>query len=40
VNLCWPRPADAVAGWLTLAAALLILVPGALLARRSGDRNQ
>lgn len=33
VNLCWPRPTDAVAGWLTLAAALLILVPGALLAR-------
>jgi amino acid transporter len=34
VNLCWPRPADAVAGWLTLSAALLILVPGALLAAR------
>lgn len=33
VNLCWPRPAHTVAGWLTLAAALLILVPGALLAR-------
>jgi len=33
VNLCWPRPADAAVGWLTLAAALLILVPGALLAR-------
>jgi amino acid transporter len=36
VNLCWPRPADAAAGWLTLAAALLILVPGALLAARRG----
>jgi amino acid transporter len=34
VNLCWPRPADAVAGWLPLAAALLILVPGALMAAR------
>jgi amino acid transporter len=34
VNLCWPRPADTVAGWLTLTAALLILVPGALMAVR------
>jgi amino acid transporter len=33
VNLCWPRPVDSMAGWLTLAAALLILVPGVLLAR-------
>src|SRR5262245_5277754 len=33
VNLCWPRPVDTVAGWLTLAAALLILVPGVVLAR-------
>lgn len=34
VNLCWPRPASAVAGWLTLAAVLVIVVPGVLLARR------
>ena len=37
VNLCWPRPANEVAGWLPLASALAIVVPGALfaLARRS-----
>jgi amino acid transporter len=33
VNLCWPRPADAVASWLTLFAALAIVVPGLLLVR-------
>lgn len=32
INLCWPRPADTVAGWLTLASALGIVVPGALIA--------
>lgn len=32
VNLCWPRPADAVAGWLTLASAAAIVIPGALIA--------
>ena len=38
VNLCWPRPADDVAGWLPLASALAIVVPGALfaIARRPG----
>jgi amino acid transporter len=33
VNLCWPRPANEVAGWLPLASAVAIVVPGALLAR-------
>ena len=28
VNLCWPRPADAIGGWLTPIAALSIVVPG------------
>lgn len=28
VNLCWPRPADQIAGWLTLLAAAGIVVPG------------
>ena len=28
VNLCWPRPADSVAAWLTLGAALAIVLPG------------
>jgi amino acid transporter len=28
VNLCWPRPADSVAAWLTLASALAIVLPG------------
>ena len=32
INLCWPRPADEVAGWLPLASAVAIVVPGALLA--------
>lgn len=31
VNLSWPRPADSMAGWLTLGAALGIVVPGALI---------
>jgi amino acid transporter len=37
VNLCWPRPADAIVGWLTPIAALLVVVPGALLALRQRD---
>jgi amino acid transporter len=28
VNLCWPRPADSLASWLTLLAAVAIVVPG------------
>jgi amino acid transporter len=31
-NLCWPRPVDALASWLTLASVLAIVVPGALIA--------
>jgi amino acid transporter len=31
VNLCWPRGADSVASWLTLAAALAIVVPGLVI---------
>lgn len=34
LNLCWPRPVHTVAGWLTLASVIAIVVPGALLARR------
>jgi amino acid transporter len=33
VNLCWPRPADALASWLTLFAALAIVIPGLLIVR-------
>lgn len=33
VNLCWPRPFDSLASWLTLAAALTIVVPGLLIVR-------
>ncbi len=32
VNLCWPRPADVLTSWLTLASVLAIVVPGALIA--------
>lgn len=32
VNLCWPRPADQIAGWLPLAAVAVIALPGAALA--------
>ena len=31
VNLCWPRPAGTIAGWLTLGAAAAILVPGLVI---------
>ena len=31
VNLCWPRPVGSLTGWLTLFAALGIVVPGALI---------
>jgi len=31
VNLCWPRPADSVASWLTLLAGLAIVVPGVVI---------
>jgi amino acid transporter len=35
VNLCWPRPFDSPAAWLTLLSALVIVVPGlALVATR------
>jgi amino acid transporter len=34
VNLCWPRPASDVSAWLTLAAAVGIVAPGAALAMR------
>jgi len=34
VNLCWPRPADQVAGWLPLASVLVVVVPGAVIALR------
>jgi len=27
-NLCWPRPAEALASWLTLGSALAIVIPG------------
>jgi amino acid transporter len=33
VNLCWPRPADAMSSWLTLCAALAIVVPGLVIVR-------
>lgn len=33
VNLCWPRPIDVLASWLTLLAALAILVPGLVIVR-------
>lgn len=33
VNLCWPRPVDSLASWLTLLAALAILVPGFVIVR-------
>ena len=33
VNLCWPRPADSVAAWLTLGAALAIVLPGLAIVR-------
>ncbi len=33
VNLCWPRPVDSLASWLTLAAALTIVVPGLVIVR-------
>jgi amino acid transporter len=32
VNLCWPRPVDSLASWLTLGAALGIVVPGLVIA--------
>jgi amino acid transporter len=38
VNLCWPRPADQVAGWLTLASLLVVVIPGAWIALRRGVR--
>lgn len=31
VNLCWPRPADSLASWLTLGSALAIVLPGLVL---------
>ena len=31
-NLCWPRPATSLNGWLTLASALGIVLPGAAMA--------
>lgn len=34
VNLCWPRPSGSVAAWLTLASAVAIVVPGAVIAIR------
>ncbi len=36
VNLCWPRPYDSLAAWLTLLSAIAIVAPGILvvLARR------
>jgi amino acid transporter len=38
VNLCWPRPADSLASWLTLASALTIVLPGlAIVATRRFD---
>ena len=33
VNLCWPRPADSVAAWLTLGSALAIVLPGLAIVR-------
>ena len=41
VNLCWPRPAEEPAGWLTLASVLIVAVPGAAIAlrRRPGQRG-
>lgn len=38
VNLCWPRPVDSLASWLTLGAALTIVLPGlAIVATRRFD---
>jgi amino acid transporter len=34
LNLCWPRPADQVAGWLSLVSVLIVAVPGVILALR------
>jgi hypothetical protein len=31
VDLCWPRPAHQVAGWLTLLSALLVAGVGAVV---------
>jgi amino acid transporter len=31
VNLCWPRPVEELASWLTLLAALAIVVPGLVI---------
>jgi amino acid transporter len=39
VNLCWPRPADRLSSWLTLAAAAGIVVPGAVMALRQKARQ-
>jgi amino acid transporter len=36
VNLCWPRPADNVTSWLTLAAALAIVLPGLVIVSTRG----
>ncbi len=33
VNLCWPRPSGSAGGWLTLATAAGIVLPGAVIAR-------
>jgi amino acid transporter len=34
VNLLWPRPAGALAGWMTILALLAILTPGVVLTLR------
>jgi amino acid transporter len=34
VDLCWPRPADSLSGWLTPVAALGIVAPGIVMALR------
>ena len=31
VNLCWPRPAEPLASWLTLGSALAIVIPGLVI---------
>jgi hypothetical protein len=39
-NLCWPRPADSPAAWLTLASALAIVAPGLMLVLLRKDQPQ
>ncbi len=38
VNLCWPRPVDAPAAWLTLASGVAIVAPGLVLMLPRGPR--